>query len=98
VAPARSGERWVDAYRRHVVPVYRLMHSRVGNAPDAEHLTSQVFLAALPLLQRAVSDAEVEKRLLAEARTALVGHQGLMRTAAGTAAARSLAERGRRTM
>lgn len=74
MAPARSGERWVGAYRRHVVPVYRLMYSIAGNAPDAEHLTSHVFLAALPVLQHALSDAEVEKGLLAEARTALAGH------------------------
>lgn len=74
MAAASRGERWETVYRRHVVPVYRLMYSRVGNARDAENLTSQVFLAALPRLRTGVSDAEIEEDLVAAAGSVLADH------------------------
>ena len=39
-------------YRLYVKPVYRYLYSRLGNAGDAEDLTSQVFMEALKSLPR----------------------------------------------
>ena len=38
---------WDAVYRDNVTWVYRLMYSKVGNQPDAEDLTAEVFMAAL---------------------------------------------------
>ncbi|MDH4334089.1 MAG: sigma-70 family RNA polymerase sigma factor [Chloroflexota bacterium] len=37
-------------YDEHVVPIYRFIHARVGNRPDAEDLTAQVFMRAVEQL------------------------------------------------
>ena len=38
---------WEEIYRDNVVRLYRLMYAKVGNRPDAEDLTTEVFMAAL---------------------------------------------------
>lgn len=40
-------EAFAELYRRHLTRVYRYLVAHVGNAKDAEDLTSQTFLAAL---------------------------------------------------
>ena len=40
-------EAFAELYRRHLTRVYRYLAAHVGNAKDAEDLTSQTFLAAL---------------------------------------------------
>jgi RNA polymerase sigma-70 factor (ECF subfamily) len=42
---------WEAAYRENLGWVYRLIYGRVGNRPDAEDLTAEVFLRALPRLR-----------------------------------------------
>jgi RNA polymerase sigma-70 factor (ECF subfamily) len=37
-------------YDRHVVAIYRFVYARVGNRPDAEDLTAQVFVRAVEQL------------------------------------------------
>ena len=37
---------WEAVYRDNVDRVYRMMFAKVGNRPDAEDLTAEVFLAA----------------------------------------------------
>jgi RNA polymerase sigma-70 factor (ECF subfamily) len=50
------------------------MFSKVGNRPDAEDLTSEVFRAALGPLRLSASKGEVRAYLLATARTVLASH------------------------
>ncbi len=65
---------WEAVYRDNVERVYRLMFARVGNRPDAEDLTTEVFLIALPRLREAASIGEVRAYLLAVCRTVLADH------------------------
>ena len=65
---------WEAVYRDNIASIYRMMYSKVGNQPDAEDLTSQVFLGALPHLRPGSSGGEVHRYLLATARTVLADH------------------------
>jgi len=48
--PAVDHGRFEEIYDHHVVPIYRFIHARVGNRPDAEDLTAQVFVRAVEQL------------------------------------------------
>jgi len=65
---------WESVYRDNVGRLYRLMYSRVGNRPDAEDLTSEVFRTALRPLRLGSSRGEVRAYLLATAQTVLASH------------------------
>jgi RNA polymerase sigma-70 factor (ECF subfamily) len=65
---------WDEIYVDNVVRVYRLLYSKVGNKPDAEDLTTEVFLAALGPLRVTASAGEVRAYLRATARTVLAGY------------------------
>jgi RNA polymerase sigma factor (sigma-70 family) len=65
---------WESVYRDNVARLYRLMYAKVGNRPDAEDLTSEVFRTALGPLRLAASKGEVRSYLLVTARTVLVSH------------------------
>jgi RNA polymerase sigma factor (sigma-70 family) len=62
---------WEAVYRDNVERVYRILVAKVGNRPDAEDLTAEVFLAALRPLRLSASAGEVRAYLLATARTVL---------------------------
>ena len=47
---AQSRGRFEEIYDAQVVPIYRFIYARVGNAPDAEDLTAQVFMRAVEQL------------------------------------------------
>jgi|SRR5579859_5677430 RNA polymerase sigma factor (sigma-70 family) len=51
--------------------VYAFIYSRVGNRPDAEDLTQQVALKAIPRLRQGSSTASIRGYLFATARSAL---------------------------
>lgn len=65
---------WDAIYSDNVERIYRLLFSKVGNRPDAEDLTSQVFLTAYRPLRATASVGEVRSYLLATARTVLAEH------------------------
>src|SRR3954454_25276175 len=65
---------WEAVYRDNVDRVYRMLFARVGNRPDAEDLTTEVFLTALRPLRVSASVGEVRAYLLATTRTVLAGH------------------------
>jgi len=65
---------WDAIYVDNVTRIYRLMYSKVGNRPDAEDLTAEVFVAALGPLRVSASRGEVRSYLVATARTVLAGY------------------------
>ena len=65
---------WEAVYRDNVEYIYRLMFSRVGNRPDAEDLTSEVFRTALRPLRLSASAPEIRAYLAATARTVLASY------------------------
>lgn len=62
---------WDEIYLDNVARLFRLMYGKVGNRPDAEDLTTEVFLAAYRPLRIEASRGEVRAYLLATARTVL---------------------------
>ena len=64
---------WESVYRDNVDRLYRLMYARVGNRPDAEDLTTEVFLAAMGPLRTTSTRPEVRAYLVATARTVVAG-------------------------
>jgi RNA polymerase sigma factor (sigma-70 family) len=65
---------WDAIYRDNVTWVYRLMYGKVGNQPDAEDLTAEVFTTALRPLRVSATVPEVRKYLRMTARTALASY------------------------
>jgi len=65
---------WEAVYRDNVERIYRIMYAKVGNRPDAEDLTAEVFVAALGPLRLGASVGEVKAYLLTTARTVLASH------------------------
>jgi RNA polymerase sigma factor (sigma-70 family) len=73
-APASQPVQWEAVYRETAVIVYRFIYARVGNRPDAEDLTTHVFIRALPRLRLPSAIEEIRSYLLATARTVLADH------------------------
>jgi len=72
VAPAADRYAdWREVYDDNVVRIHRLMYAKVGNRPDAEDLTAEVFLAALGPMRLSASRGEVRAYLLRAAQTVL---------------------------
>jgi RNA polymerase sigma factor (sigma-70 family) len=65
---------WETIYQANVVRVYRLMFSRVGNRPDAEDLTSEVFVKSLPNLSLPSPVTQVHAYINVTIRSVLADH------------------------
>lgn len=65
---------WDAVYHDNATWIYRTIFARVGNRPDAEDLTTEVFLAALRPLRLTAGKAEVRAYLRNTARTVLAAH------------------------
>jgi RNA polymerase sigma factor (sigma-70 family) len=65
---------WETVYADNAVWVYRMIVKRIGNVPDAEDLTAEVFLAALRPLRTTATVAQVRGYLRATTRTVLAAH------------------------
>ena len=65
---------WEAVYNDNVGRVYRMMFAKVGNRPDAEDLTAEVFVTALRPLQLSASVGEVRAYLSATVRTVLAAY------------------------
>ena len=65
---------WDAVYRDNVTWVYRLMFAKVGNQPDAEDLTAEVFMTALRPLRVSATVPEVRAYLKLTARTVLASY------------------------
>ena len=65
---------WETVYQDNVVKVYRLMFSRVGNRPDAEDLTSEVFVKSLPNLNLPSAVGQVNAYINIAIRSVLADH------------------------
>ncbi len=65
---------WAAVYADNAIWVYRMIVKRVGNVPDAEDLTAEVFLAALKPLRTTATVAQVRGYLHATTRSVLAAH------------------------
>lgn len=70
----RNPALFADLYRKYALPVYRYLYSRVGQAEEAEDLTSQVFLEALEHINRFYPSGTFAAWLFTIARRRSVDH------------------------
>jgi RNA polymerase sigma factor (sigma-70 family) len=69
-----AGQDWESIYRSTVILIYRYIYARVGNRADAEDLTTQVYMRALPRLRLAAAIEEIRSYLVATARSVMADH------------------------
>jgi RNA polymerase sigma-70 factor (ECF subfamily) len=70
--PARG--RFEEVYDAYVVPIYRFVYARVGNRPDAEDLTAQVFMRAVEQLDTAREEAQIASWLYRVSQNAIADY------------------------
>jgi RNA polymerase sigma-70 factor (ECF subfamily) len=63
-----------QVYDEHVVGIYRFIYARVGNHPDAEDLTAQVFVRAVEQLDTSRDRGQIAAWLYRVAHNAIADH------------------------
>ncbi len=66
--------RFEEIYDAHVVPIYRYIYARVGNRPDAEDLTAQVFTRAVEQLDVTREPGQIASWLYRVSQNAIADH------------------------
>ena len=66
--------RFEEFYDAHVVPIYRYIYARVGNRPDAEDLTAQVFMRAVEQLDVSREPGQIASWLYRVSQNAVADH------------------------
>ena len=66
--------RFEEIYDAHVVPIYRFIYARVGNRPDAEDLTAQVFMRAVEQLDTERDEGQIVSWLYRVSQNAIADH------------------------
>jgi RNA polymerase sigma-70 factor (ECF subfamily) len=72
--PAAEPGRFEEIYDEHVVPIYRFIYARVGNRPDAEDLTAQVFMRAVEQLDTTRDGGQIVSWLYRVSQNAIADH------------------------
>jgi RNA polymerase sigma-70 factor (ECF subfamily) len=80
-------------YDRYVQPIYRYVFSRLGNAPEAEDVTSQTFMAAYESLGRYRERGQFSAWLFRIARSKMNDHFRRSRREVGLEAVGEILER-----
>jgi RNA polymerase sigma-70 factor (ECF subfamily) len=66
--------RFEQVYGEHVVGIYRFVYARVGNRPDAEDLTAQVFVRAVEQLDTGREPGQIAAWLYRVAQNAIADY------------------------
>lgn len=66
--------RFEEIYDAHVVAIYRYIYARVGNRPDAEDLTAQVFMRAVEQLDVTRDAPQITSWLYRVSQNAIADH------------------------
>jgi RNA polymerase sigma-70 factor (ECF subfamily) len=66
--------RFEEIYHAQVVPIYRFIDARVGNRPDAEDLTAQVFMRAVEQLDTSREEGQIASWLYRVAQNAIADY------------------------
>jgi RNA polymerase sigma factor (sigma-70 family) len=70
----RAPGRFEQVYDEHVVGIYRYVYARVGNRPDAEDLTAQVFVRAVEQLDTSRQPGQIAAWLYRVAQNAIADY------------------------
>jgi len=72
--PTGARGRFEAIYAEHVTPIHRFIYARVGNRPDAEDLTGQVFMRAVEQLDVDRPSAQIAAWLYRVAQNAVADY------------------------